>query len=168
MEEQRKVIKIEDNIVSIEFADKTIEKYLITNFISKPYIGELVEFTKDGLIYESKESISKEESAKTDKILEIIAWCLLFVFTAFITYMTIHNKTLNLIIVSVGSLHNKETYIADGFIFFYLFTTGLFLHTKDILLRIIFTIMTSIIIILAIFIFLINIYVFVSCVVCLL
>ena len=171
MEGKRKVIKIEDNIVFIEFDDKTIGKYLITNFISNPYIGELVEFTKDGLIYESKNSINEEnivENKRAVRILEIIAWILFLIYIIFLIYSTLNDLNYNYLFYNIGSLKNQSNYLLDIFLFIYLLIIGIFFNnTKNTLMKILFFIGTGILILLLILVYLYYLFIYIACMVCL-
>lgn len=76
------VIKVENNIISLKFSNKTVRKFFLDNFAKDPYIGQEVEILDNGLIVEVKmESKDNSQGQKIpDKILQSISLGMLIIY----------------------------------------------------------------------------------------
>ena len=73
-----KVVKIENNLISLEFANMSVKKFLRDNFSKEPYVGQKVEILNNGLIVEVQK---KENEKKTpDKALQICSIIMLIMY----------------------------------------------------------------------------------------
>ena len=86
-----KVVKIENNIISLEFTNLSIRKFLRDNFAKEPYVGQKVEILDNGLIVEveKKEEIKKVAS----KSLQALSISMLIIFLILLT-LIIYKKVI--------------------------------------------------------------------------
>lgn len=100
MKENIKIIKIEGNIVYLQFSNKKIRKYLKDNFLNEPIIGQEVEILKNGLIINSTKKTNYKKKNKILQILPAIIVLLIFL----VLYYTILNKDGNNINIQIDTI----------------------------------------------------------------
>lgn len=100
MKENIKIIKIEEDIVYLQFPNKKIRKYLKDNFLNEPIIGQEVEILKNGLIINSTKKINYKKKNKILQILPTIILLLIFL----VLYYTILNKDGNNINIQIDTI----------------------------------------------------------------
>ena len=161
MKENIKIIKIEEDIVYLQFPNKKIRKYLKDNFLNEPIIGQEVEILKNGLIINSTKKINYKKKNKILQILPTIILLLIFL----VLYYTILNKDGNNINIQIDTI----IYVYSITILVLAIMYAFFIH-NEILGTILATLIIIPLTILAIYLiirFLVILWGFVACLSCL-